>query len=553
MPCFAPTAPTGRSPRPAAHLLSAVRRAISASVACAIAASCTGLSAADTPPAVRAPARVFEVTVAPQPSGRIDELVFARLNELHLAPAHVCSDAVFVRRVFLDVIGTLPTAAETRQFLQDTAPDKRAALIDRLFERDEFADYWAMKWSDLLRVKAEFPVNLWPNAAQAYHRWIRTAIRDNLPYDQFARTLLTASGSNFRVGPVNFYRALQNKEPPTIARAVALALMGARAEKWPAERLAGMGAFFTQIGYKATGEWKEEIVFFDPDKPVPAGTPAPVFPDGTPARLGPGQDPREAFADWLVDPKNPWFTRAIANRVWSWLLGRGIVQEPDDLRPDNPPANPKLLAYLEEQLVASHYDVKQLMRLILNSQTCQLSSLARSDRPEAEANFAFYAVRRLDAEVLIDALNQITGTTEDYSSAIPEPFTIVPESERAIALPDGSITSSFLEAFGRPSRDTGLESERNNRITATQRLTLLNSTLIQRKLEQGPKLQPLLRPRGGPRELVDGLYFTILSRPPTEAERRIFVDYALAGSDVRASALDLAWALINSAEFLYRH
>lgn len=498
---------------------------------------------------------MFELGTAPKPAGRIDELVFAQLRQLKIEPAHVCTDAVFVRRVFLDVIGTLPTAAEARQFLQDKEPNKRAALIDRLLERDEFADYWAMKWSDLLRVKAEFPVNLWPNAAQAYHRWIRTAVRDNEPYDQFARELLTSSGSNFRVGPVNFYRALQNKEPQTIARTVALTLMGTRAEKWPAERLAAMGAFFAQIGYKNTGEWKEEIVFFDPNKgggTAGAGTRG-MFPDGTAAVLTPDRDPREVFADWLISPNNPWFTHAMANRVWSWLLGRGIVQEPDDLRGDNPPSNPALLAHLEAEFVAAHYDVKQLMRLILNSRTYQLSSIARSDRPEAAANFASYPLRRLDAEVLIDALNEITGTTEKYSSAIPEPFTFVPENQRSIALPDGSITSSFLESFGRPSRDTGIEAERNNRITATQCLTLLNSTLIQRKLEQGPKLQPLLRPRGGPRELVDGLYFTILSRPPTEQERRTFVDYALGGTDVRAAGLDLAWALINSAEFLYRH
>lgn len=534
---------------------------ISAPVVFAIAALCSTAIAADAPPAPVDPpapkpaASVFEFGTAPKPAGRIDELVFARLRQLKLEPAHVCTDAVFVRRVFLDVIGTLPTAAEARQFLQDKDPAKRAALIDRLLGRDEFADYWAMKWSDLLRVKAEFPVNLWPNAAQAYHRWIRTAVRDNEPYDQFARELLTSSGSNFRVGPVNFYRALQNKEPQTIARTVALTLMGTRAEKWPAERLAAMGAFFSQVGYKPTGEWKEEIVFYDSNKSgaVAVGTRA-LFPDGTAAVLTPDRDPREVFADWLVNPNNPWFAHAMANRVWSWLLGRGIVQEPDDLRGDNPPSNPALLAHLEAQFVASHYDVKQLMRLILNSRTYQLSSIARSDRPEAAANFASYPLRRLDAEVLIDALNQITGTTEKYSSAIPEPFTFVPENQRSIALPDGSITSSFLESFGRPSRDTGLESERNNRMTATQRLTLLNSTLIQRKLEQGPKLQPLLRPRtGGPRELVDGLYFTILSRPPTEQERRTFVDYALAGTDVRAAALDLAWALINGAEFLYRH
>lgn len=520
--------------------------------------------AADTPGSIAATPSPFELAAAPEPHGRIDELVFARLRELGLEPAHVCTDAVFVRRAFLDVIGVLPSAAEVRQFLRDPSPRKRTALIDRLLARDEFADYWAMKWSDLLRVKAEFPVNLWPNAAQAYHHWIHTALRDNLPYDQFARTLLTSNGSNFRVGPVNFYRAVQNKEPASIARTVALTFLGERAEKWPAERLAGLGGFFGQLSYKATGEWKEEIVFFDPSKrsvgvpPASAkagGDACATFPDGMSVHLAPGRDPREVFADWLVDAKNPWFARALANRVWSWLLGRGIIHEPDDIRADNPPVNPELLAHLEREFVAAHFDVKQLMREILLSTTYQLSSLPRSERPEAEANFAFYATRRLDAEVLIDALNQITGTTEKYSSAIPEPFTFVPPDQHATALPDGSITSSFLETFGRPSRDTGLEAERNNHITATQRLTLLNSTQIQRKLEQGPKLQALLRgPRNAPGEIVDTLYLTILSRPPTADERSAVADYVQAvGQDRRAAAIDVAWALVNSGEFLHRH
>ncbi len=500
------------------------------------------------------PESIYELPGTPRPQGKIDELVFARLQKLGVTPAHVCTDAVFVRRVFLDVIGTLPTAAETGEFLKDKSPSKRAALIDRLLTRDEYADYWGMKWSDLLRVKAEFPVNLWPNAAQAYHHWIVTSLRANLPYDQFARTLLTSNGSNFRVGPVNFYRAVQSKEPATLARTVALTFMGERAEKWPDARLNAMGRFFTQLTYKATGEWKEEIVFFDSNKPQPAGdAPSPQFPDGTPATLSPDRDGREIFANWLVAPQNPWFARVMANRVWSWLLGRGIVHEPDDFRADNPPTNPALLDHLAAEFVSARFDVKQLMRVILNSQTYQLSSLARSTQPEAEANFAFYAPRRLDAEVLIDALNQITGTHEKYSSAIPEPFTFVPEDQRSIALPDGSITSSFLENFGRPSRDTGLESERNNRITASQRLTLLNSTLVQRKLEQGPKIQALFRTRTAPRETIDTLYLTILSRPPSPDELRIVQQRLLAGPDGRTAAIDLAWALINSAEFLYRH
>jgi hypothetical protein len=496
----------------------------------------------------------FEVPTAPLSKNRIDELVFGRLQQLGIQPANVCSDAVFVRRAYLDVIGTLPSAAEARQFLLERNPDKRGALIDRLLERDEFADYWAMKWSDLLRVKAEFPINLWPNAAQTYHHWIRTSIKENVPYDRFVRELLTSNGSNFRVPPVNFYRAIQSKEPVAIARTVALTFMGVRAEKWPADRLSGMAALFSLVGYKSTSEWKEEIVFFDPGKAAGGGALAAVFPDGTTARLSPDRDPREIFADWLITPQNPWFTRNIANRVWSWLLGRGIIHEPDDIRPDNPPANPELLALLERELIAAHYDLKHLFRLILNSQTYQLSSIPRTDRPEAGANFAFYPLRRLDAEVLIDALNEITGTTEKYSSAIPEPFTFIPEDQRSIALPDGSITSSFLEMFGRPPRDTGLESERNNRSTAMQQLHLMNSSHIQQKLEQGPKLQALLRSKGGSREVVDGLYLAILSRFPTDEERETVRVYAQSGSaGGRQAAVDVAWALINSAEFLYRH
>lgn len=478
--------------------------------------------------------------------------MFARLHALGLEPAHVCSDPVFVRRVYLDVIGTLPTAAETRRFLQDRRPDKRAALINALLARPEFAQYWAMKWSDLLRIKAEFPIDLWPEAAEAYHRWVYVAVRDNLPYDQFVRTLLTASGSNFRVGPVNFYRAIQSRDPQALARAVALAFMGAHAEKWPASRLAGMAGFFSAVGYKSTQEWKEEIVYFDPAKLDAAKPATAVLPDGTTVALSVDRDPRQVFADWLIRPDNPWFTRAIVNRTWSWLLGRGIVEPADDIRPDNPPSNTELLAYLQQQFVADHYNVKRLFRLILTSQTYQLSAIARSNRPEAAANFASYPLRRLDAEVLIDALDQISGTTEEYSSAIPEPFTFIPPEHRSISLPDGSISSAFLEMFGRPPRDTGEEAERNDRISATQELHLLNSTHVQQKIQQGPKLQALIRSRRPPAQLVNELYLAILSRPPTAAERETALAYART-TNRWAAGVDLAWALINSPEFLYRH
>jgi hypothetical protein len=521
---------------------------MSLSLLCAVflATAATGPAGAEKPVA-----SVFESEADLTPQGPIDQRVFAQLARLGIPPANLSSDGVFVRRVYLDTIGTLPTGKEAYAFLTDSAPDKRAALIERLLARDEFADYWAMKWGDLLRIKAEFPINLWPNAAQAYHRWVRTSLKENRPYDQMVRTLLTASGSNFRDPPVNFYRALQSKEPPALAQAVALTFMGTRADKWPKPRLGGMSAFFAKVGYKSTEEWKEEIIYFDAGKPGPAEG---VFPDGVRVKLSADRDPREVFADWLIAPENPWFAKNIVNRVWSWLLGRGIIQEPDDIRPDNPPSNPQLLACLEQELVASHYDLRHVYRLILNSKTYQLSCLPKSKRPEAAANFASYPLRRLEAEVLIDALDQITGTTEKYTSAIPEPFTFIPEGQRSIALADGSISSSFLEMFGRSSRDTGLEAERNNRPSASQRLHLLNSSHIQQKIEQSPKLKYLAQSGKKSGELVTSLYLMILSRKPTAAELKVLGEHAQkSGSKGREALTDLAWALVNSPEFLYRH
>lgn len=567
---------------------------------------------------------VFESPVPPTVANQIDRIVFDKLASLKIQPV-LCSDAVFVRRAYLDVIGTLPSAQEAREFILDPdTKNKRRLLIDRLLERDEFADYWSMRWGDILRIKAEFPVNLWPNAAQAYHHWVRASIAENKPYDKFVRELLTSSGSNFRVGPVNFYRAVQNRTPEGIAGAVALTFMGTRTDSWSAERLAGMSAFFSQVGYKPTDEWKEENVFWDPlrssktpssvatglatilpppppktatpekkdQKQEQAETPPPatngqplvaVFPDGTKVEISPNTDPRVVFADWLITPKNPWFTKCIVNRIWGWIMGRGIIHEPDDIRPDNPPSNPELLAYLQKEFIASRYDMKRLYRLILNSSTYQFSSVPRFKGPKAEANFASYLVRRLDAEVLIDAINKITGDTDLYTSPIPEPFTYIPRDKPAIALADGSITSPFLTLFGRSARATGMESERVNKPVPAQWLHLLNSSHIYRKLEQGPKLKTVFDSKKQPNEIVEDLYLTVLSRYPTANEIKTLGEYGMTvmpkpakpskagknGKMTKASKaepppqpivvkrredwVDIVWALINNLEFIYRH
>jgi hypothetical protein len=497
----------------------------------------------------------FENSTPAIHGNKIDEIVFARLEALNIPPAPPCSDAVFVRRVYLDVLGTLPTAIEAQNFILNKNPGKRAALIDQLLARDEFADYWAMKWGDALRIKAEFPINLWPNAAQAYHGWLHDAIRDNRPWNTVARELLTASGSNFQKPPVNFYRALQNKTPTGIANAVALTFLGQRADRWPSNELARLAVFFANIGYKSTGEWKEEIVYFNPASTNTGALSGrsldAVFPDGQKVKLTPDKDPRSLFADWLV--KNPQFARSLANRTWAWLLGRGIVQEPDDFRADNPPSNPALLDFLANDLAASGFDFKHLCRMILNSRTYQLAAIPRSRSKEAAANFAFYPLRRLDAEVLIDAVDQIAGTNENYSSAIPEPYTFIPGDLRSIALPDGSITSGFLEQFGRPSRDTGLESERNNRISAAQKLTLLNSSVMQKKIESSRMVAFQSSGNRTSEEIVNGMYLGILSRFPTAQEIKTAQDYLRTGISRRQAVADLAWALMNSTEFLYRH
>jgi hypothetical protein len=482
----------------------------------------------------------------------VDSFVLAGLQKANIRPADVCSDAVFIRRVYLDVAGSLPDVEEVRRFLDNPRPDKRAALIARLLAESAYADYRTLKWCDLLRVKAEFPINLWPNTVQAFHRWIYDAMKSNMPYDQFVRQLLTSSGSNLRTPAVNFYRAVQGREPAAIASAAALTFLGERMEKWPADRREGLAAFFSRIGYKDTAEWKEEIVYFNPTQNTALQA---MTPDGKKVTIPADRDPREVFADWLLSGDNPRLSRAIVNRIWSWLMGRGLIHEPDDIRPDNPAVYPDLLDYLAAELVKARYDLNHIYGLILGSRTYQQASIARSDNAKAEAMFACYPVRRLEAETLIDALCRITGTRESYSSPIPEPFSFIPEDQRSIELADGSTSSSFLELFGRPARDTGLESERNNATTETQRMHMLNSSHIQNKIQTSGKLRTLINAQRGNRAaLIDSLYLTILSRYPTADERTATMNYLREEKSNPAQAVnDLVWALVNTKEFLYRH
>jgi len=491
-------------------------------------------------------------------NNHIDEIVFSNLKQKQITPSSLCSDEVFIRRAYLSVVGTIPTQFEVQNFVQNSAPDKRKILIDTLLEMDGYADYWSLKWSNILRIKSEFPSNLWPLAAQVYAAWVRNCLKENMPYDQFAKTLLTSSGSNFFDPPVNFYRVMLKKDPVSILDAVCLALMGTHSKNWTPEQRNGMSAFFTKVGYKSTNEWKEEIVYFNEDgkmiNPVNNEPLEPVFLDGQHVSIAPDKDPREVFADWLVSSKNPWFSRNIVNRIWCWFMGKEIIQNPDDIRLDKKLKNAKLLIWLEKEFVRSNYDLKHICRLILNSRTFQLSSDIKKNNINDNVYFSHYYVHQLDAEVLIDMVCKITGTTEVYSSQVPEPFTFIPEDENSVSLTDGSITSPFLDLFGRPSHDTGLESERNNEPSMLQRLHFLNSSHIQKKIQGSQLLKKLINQSKDSREIITNLYLSILSRYPVETEQKIAGKYFLSGSQSKNdSAIDLAWALINTKEFCCQH
>ena len=481
-----------------------------------------------------------------EPVSPLDQLLVQGLAAKGLKPAPRCADEVFLRRVYLDLTGSIPSATEARQFLADKSRGKRADLIDALMLRPAFADYWTLKWCDILRVKAEFPINLWPNGVQAYARWIHDAMASNMPMDDFARALLTSNGSNFRVPPVNFYRAVQGEEPETLATAVALTFMGTRLESWPESERRNLAAFFSRVAFKGTAEWKETIVYPDPapHQPLPV-----IFPDGRRLVLAGDDDPRVVFADWLLTPDNPWFARTLVNRSWAWLFGYGFIDAPDDSRPGNPAVHPQMLKLLEEVLVTHDYDMRHLLRVILNSSTYQQRSVLPQMTLAHDRWFARYPTRRLDAEVLLDALGDTCGLDEQYSSAIPEPFTFIPREQRTVMLTDGSISSPLLKMFGRPARDTGQAQERSREPTREQRLLLINSTRMQSAI--GKRVKPLMK-QHGKTDGVERLYLSVLSRFPSPEERQFVQAYLQKQRGARGWQ-ELLWALLNSKEFLYQH
>ncbi len=448
----------------------------------------------------------FEYDDQFKPVNEIDKIVLDHLKTKDLLPAFRCSDAVFLRRAWLDLAGRIPTAAEARSFLNDSDPNKRAALIEHIFETEDYCLYQTMRWGDFLCVKSEFPINLWPKGAAVYTQWIYESIRTNKPYDHFARDLLTASGSNFRDPPVNFWRAVTAKNPETLAANVCRVFLACRYDKMSKTDQRWLSILFSRVAYKPTAEWKEESVYWSRD---PLRYKEAVMPDGQRIPIPDRKDPRQIFADWLIQPDNVFFSKAICNQIWSRLFGYGIVQEPDDCRTDNPPAIPGLLEHLSKYLVQSKYDLRQLYRYIMSSRTYQQSPIARCSSRDADKYFAAYPVRRLEAEVLQDIFMQIFDYRESYINIAPEPYTRVPTRVRTVELYDSGITNSFLEMFNRGTRDSGGLSDRSRDFNRNHGLFLINSTEIDRRSKAIARKTGRVKDKNG--QLVPDLDFLWLT------------------------------------------
>ncbi|MFR9651777.1 MAG: DUF1553 domain-containing protein [Rikenellaceae bacterium] len=478
--------------------------------------------------------------------GKIDQLVGDELSRVGIVPSERCSDEVFVRRVYLALAGQLPTIDECSSFLADGNMAKRDELINALLDSEKFVDVLVLKWGDLLKVKSEFPSNIWPNGVQAYNRWIREQMRVNRPYNEFVVELLTSTGSNFRSPAVSFYRAFVQRTPEIIADNIELLFLGRR------EVQPHAAEFFSQIKYKSTGEWKEEIVYVDLDTEVVHREV--MMSDGRRVTLRSGVDLRGVYARWLTSDKNKQFADVMANRVWYWLFGQGIVHEPDDFRDDNTPSNSKLLDYLGGRLIELNYDVRALIKEIVNSGTFQRSSLSTPEnRAEGLRLFAYYPTTRLSAEQIIDGISRLTGVNDRYVSRVPEPYSYYPVDLCSSDIGDATVSSPQLDLFGRPSRDNSLESGRTNILNSKQTLYLLNSNTIIAKIDGSSDIEQMVGECSSREEVIDNVYLMLLSRYPSGKERETISGiFASEGGDI-AVARSLIWAIINTSEFLFNH
>jgi hypothetical protein len=489
----------------------------------------------------------------------VDDLLIAKWKDLGLTPSPPCDDATFLRRLYLDVIGTLPTPEEINAFLADRSPGKRNKAIDAVLARPEFVDFWTVKWGDLLRINRDA---LQEKGMWSFRNWVRANVRDGRPLDQFVKDILLAEGSTFTDGPANFYRV--GRMPADWAETTAQVFLGVRLQcakchhhpfdDWSQDDYYGMAAFFARLTQKSSQEFglfgRETVVHTRPTgeqthpvkksvvKPHPLG--GPIMEDEF--------DRRRPLADWVVSKENPFFARNLANRFWGYLMGRGLVEPLDDLRPTNPACAPELLDALAKDLVAHDFDMKHLLRTILRSRAYQLDSVETPGNATdaTDVYFTRYHARRLTAEQLADAVDFATGTRQKYTG--------LPAGTRAIQLPDPRVPSYLLDVFGRPQRAVVCECERTATPNIAQAMHLLNGDTLSKKIaDPTGRIDQLLKTRPVVGTVIKEMYLVTLSRPPSPEETARAQQWLVQAGNLREGAQDLLWALLNSREFLFNH
>lgn len=483
----------------------------------------------------------------------VDAMAWDKLERLGIEPSTLCDDATFLRRVSLDTIGTLPTADQARTFLNDPAADKRSRLIDQLLDQDEYADYWTMKWLDILRADQ---LKISPQSTVAMQRWLRRGFTENRTFDKTATELLTVQGNTSAEGPGSFYKVLT--QPDEAARSISQLLLGVRiecaqchhhpSERWSQADYVGLAGFFTGVKLKTLPNGEQAVVSFGGDDlPHPrSGETVPTHALGAePADFSRRADRRRALADWLTADDNPFFARAIANRLWAHYFGRGLIHPIDDIRETNPATNEPLMRALAAHMRDVGFDIKAFTRTLLNSRVYQLSSTALPSNEDDQQNFSHFLQKSLPAEVLLDAICQSTGVAEDFNGW--------PEGYRAIQVWDNRMPSYFFTIFGRPVRASVCECERSNEPSISQALHLLNAPEIFDKIaHRHGRARQLAASEKSPAEIVDELYLRTLARLPMKEEAELMLP-VFATTDRRSATEDILWALLNSREFVFNH
>jgi hypothetical protein len=495
-----------------------------------------------------------------KPANYIDELALAKWKKLGLVPSELCSDGEFIRRVSLDLCGKLPRPEEVRAFLDDKSADKRARLIDRCLNDPDYAAVFALRWGSILRNTAKQGGQA-EQAAYAFHDWLRERIARNVPYDQFVRGILTATGDWKESPPANWYWQMSDNPLHQPTADTAQIFLGVRLqcahchhhpyERWSQDDYYGLAGFYARLGRKDIGD---SATFFVERQPTTGEahplTGQPIQPkllDGPVLKVAADQDPREKLVDWMVDAKNPFFGKALCNRMWSYLFGRGLIDPVDDIRETNPPSNPELLDALARDFRAHHYDVKHLLRTMCNSRTYQLSATANDYNRHDRQNHARYYPRRLMAEVLLDVVDQACGTRTEFNK--------MPKSARAVDLPHEGFDAFFLDVFERPSRSSACECARGRGASLTQVLHLSNSQEIEDKIaaDNGRVATLAQQKEMSAEKAVEEIYLATLARKPTAEEGKKLAEYVAKREDRRRALEDVLWTLLNSQEFLFNH